>query len=173
VEIDRLRGELSEARVELAALRMDQSDPCTVCAGKGTPISGDPCICGGTGRGADEKAGLRHKLAALRRQVEQDPVRRALAQGGNIFGGNPIAVCFHDADIWTHDDDLDAACEAALKALEKERAYEADVRADWDALHYPVEADPRPVRDGGDCICHETTHGKACPVHGWQGDVKP
>lgn len=39
------------------------SDPvCDACAGTGQPVSGKPCICGGSGYSHDEKAGLRRRL---------------------------------------------------------------------------------------------------------------
>ncbi len=53
----------------VSALRAQ--DMCDVCAGDGVPISGAPSICGGTGRGADEKAGLRKAVFDLRTQLDE------------------------------------------------------------------------------------------------------
>lgn len=36
---------------------------CHVCCGDGTPISGLPCICGGSGTHRDEVIGLRTQLS--------------------------------------------------------------------------------------------------------------
>lgn len=38
---------------------------CSVCAGTGKPVSGLPCICGGTGRQSDEMHGLRLQIQQL------------------------------------------------------------------------------------------------------------
>lgn len=48
----------------------DEMD-CDVCAGTGKPVSGLPCICGGTGSTIDEKAGLRRKVYELELQVSK------------------------------------------------------------------------------------------------------
>lgn len=119
--IARLTRERDEARAELAALRQ-QVDPCEVCAGEGTPTSGGRCICGGTGRGADEKAGLRAELHALRQQVTEDPVRRVLARGGYVLGPlehrHSMAQAHVPGGIYANDPDPEAAARAALAALE-------------------------------------------------------
>lgn len=44
---------------------------CDVCAGTGKPVSGLPCICGGTGSNIDEKAGLRRKVHEMELQVSE------------------------------------------------------------------------------------------------------
>ncbi len=46
------------------------SDICDCCAGTGKHASGLPCICGGTGNGSDEKAGLRKEIQCLKEELE-------------------------------------------------------------------------------------------------------
>lgn len=56
-------GDMSKEILRLAArvkkLEAEKDYMCDVCADTGKPLSGLPCICGGTGSGGDEKAGLR------------------------------------------------------------------------------------------------------------------
>lgn len=56
-------------------------DPCDVCTGEGTPLSGGKCICDGTGKGTDEKVGLRTEIHRLRRALrgEDDAAAEAIA----------------------------------------------------------------------------------------------
>lgn len=46
------------------------SDVCSVCAGTGTPASGLPCICRGSGRIADEILGLRKTVQELQGSLD-------------------------------------------------------------------------------------------------------
>lgn len=48
----------------------DEMD-CDVCSGTGKPVSGLPCICGGTGSNIDEKVGLRRKVHEMELQNEE------------------------------------------------------------------------------------------------------
>ena len=55
---------------------------CSVCAGTGKPISGNPCICGGSGTQADEMAGLRqyiYKLEARLRAINKMPESKSIS----------------------------------------------------------------------------------------------
>ena len=66
---------------EVRRLRADAFD-CDICAGTGTPLSGGPCTCGGTGRARDVLVCVREQLAALRERLAaeraemQDRARR-------------------------------------------------------------------------------------------------
>lgn len=63
-----------------------QEDACDVCAGEGKPISGRPCVCGGSGTHTDEVRGLRtllHQSEALIADYE-DILRRLNMSGGMI-----------------------------------------------------------------------------------------
>ena len=44
---------------------------CSVCAGKGTPVSGGACICGGIGTQAAELQGFRAEVARLREEAKE------------------------------------------------------------------------------------------------------
>jgi hypothetical protein len=46
-------------------------DTCDACAGTGKPVSGLPCVCGGSGRGCDEKVGLRRAVYVANLQVSE------------------------------------------------------------------------------------------------------
>jgi hypothetical protein len=48
----------------------DEMD-CDVCAGTGKPVSGKPCICGGTGSNIDEKVGLRRRVHELEEEAKK------------------------------------------------------------------------------------------------------
>lgn len=50
-------------------MTMSDEMDCDVCAGTGKPVSGLPCICGGTGSNIDEKAGLRRKVHEMELQI--------------------------------------------------------------------------------------------------------
>lgn len=54
----------------IAALRAD--NVCDACVGTGKPISGLPCMCGGTGRMSDAARHLREELVTARARAEQD-----------------------------------------------------------------------------------------------------
>ena len=59
-------------------------DACDVCAGEGTPISGRPCVCGGSGLHRDEVVGLRtllHHSEALIADYE------AMLKAAGVSGG--------------------------------------------------------------------------------------
>ena len=71
-ELARRDAEIERLRAELIGARM-----CGVCAGTGIPISGKPCICGGTGLQGDEVAGLR--LALFHADNDNERLRAALA----------------------------------------------------------------------------------------------
>ena len=43
---------------------------CDVCAGSGVPLSGKPCICGGSGYSHDEKAGLRRRVLDVQAELD-------------------------------------------------------------------------------------------------------
>jgi hypothetical protein len=60
---------LDEARSERDAIQreLDRAYKCDTCVGD--PISPHPCICGGTGRSADEKIGLRKEVYRLEREL--------------------------------------------------------------------------------------------------------
>jgi Lar family restriction alleviation protein len=49
----------------------EQRPPCSVCVGKGVPISGKPCICGGIGTEQAELEGLRARCYDLEKQLEE------------------------------------------------------------------------------------------------------
>lgn len=53
---------------------------CDACAGTGKPVSGLPCICGGSGSGADEKAGLRKELFKVQSQLTTSREQLAKAE---------------------------------------------------------------------------------------------
>jgi hypothetical protein len=61
-------------------------DACDVCAGEGTPISGRPCVCGGSGTHADEVVGLRTLLIHSEALIAdyEDVLRRMGMSGGMI-----------------------------------------------------------------------------------------
>ena len=42
---------------------------CSVCAGQGKPISGKPCVCGGTGTIYGELQGIRRELIKADRVI--------------------------------------------------------------------------------------------------------
>lgn len=50
---------------------MSELPLCDVCVGAGTPLSGKPCICGGSGYSHDEKAGLRRKIMELSAEIDE------------------------------------------------------------------------------------------------------
>ena len=50
---------------ELEAASLDHIEACDCCAGTGKPISGKPCICGGTGTIVGELAGFRARVLEL------------------------------------------------------------------------------------------------------------
>lgn len=58
---------------EVERLRIDQlsAESCDACGGTGHPVSGDPCMCGGTGRAVDAVSYLRSQLTDARRLVEE------------------------------------------------------------------------------------------------------
>lgn len=72
-EYDRISDERDALRAEVARVR---EPPCSCCIGTGKPISGRPCICGGTGREEDETMGLRR--LAHEQEAEIERLRRAL-----------------------------------------------------------------------------------------------
>jgi len=49
---------------------------CDVCVGSGLPLSGKPCIFGGSGYSHDEKAGLRRRVYEL--ALQNEAMRNAL-----------------------------------------------------------------------------------------------
>ena len=46
-------------------------DQCDVCCGDGRPISGRPCMCGGSGKMSDTAIYLRERLIEVERQLEE------------------------------------------------------------------------------------------------------
>lgn len=54
----------------------EQPWQCDACAGSGNPISGKPCICGGSGRAVDALANIRNMLVRI--VQERDDAREAL-----------------------------------------------------------------------------------------------
>lgn len=66
---------------------MIEEDTCDACGGTGKPVSGLPCICGGTGRGQDEKIGLRRKVFELEREIQElkDRLDRLLVEKERIL----------------------------------------------------------------------------------------
>lgn len=55
-----LRSQLAEAESE---------NQCDACGGSGTPVSGPPCMCGGTGKMSEAARNLRQELVNLRTQL--------------------------------------------------------------------------------------------------------
>lgn len=72
-------------------------DNCDVCCGSGMPLSGKPCICGGTGRMVEAVAGLRSELQRAHKEADDavallDDVFAHLAEKTRWFGaGNSEA----------------------------------------------------------------------------------
>jgi len=64
-QVGYLLGILADFALALLAERQAERRACSVCAGTGVPVSGLPCICGGSGREADEMVGLRKELFRL------------------------------------------------------------------------------------------------------------
>ena len=56
---------LWERNKDLEAASLDCIEVCDCCAGTGKPISGKPCICGGTGTIIGELAGFRTRVKEL------------------------------------------------------------------------------------------------------------
>lgn len=87
---DEKRRATSDADARIAALeaenaRLRGAAMCDACAGSGTPISGRPCMCGGSGHAADAVIHLRGALAAeevradrLRAMVPSEEEREAI-----------------------------------------------------------------------------------------------
>lgn len=44
---------------------LEHSNQCDACAGTGKPVSGIPCMCGGTGKMSDAAVYLRERLSSL------------------------------------------------------------------------------------------------------------
>jgi hypothetical protein len=83
--ISRRNVALAARDAEIARLR---NPPCSVCAGTGTPLSGPPCICGGSGREVDEMAGLRLEVVRLRAALASvEPEDHRLPNG--LIQGSP------------------------------------------------------------------------------------
>ena len=60
-EIDHLTARVRE---------LEREDICDVCAGRGNPGTGKPCVCGGTGKATRQAAGFRDSINDLHRQME-------------------------------------------------------------------------------------------------------
>lgn len=79
--------QLLSALAENESLKAQQ-EVCDVCGGDGVPISGKPCICGGSGNSFDEKIGLRRDL--LESESENESLKaeaeRFLTQAHNAEG---------------------------------------------------------------------------------------
>ena len=86
-ENERLRAERESFREHLEVLVAERdaarslidllrAPMCSVCAGTGTPVSGLPCVCGGTGREGDEIMGLRRLVHET--EAERDRLRAEL-----------------------------------------------------------------------------------------------
>ena len=60
---------ISAAEAEIAALKAENM--CDACAGSGKPISGAPCMCGGTGRMSGAARYLREQMLALKAEVDR------------------------------------------------------------------------------------------------------
>lgn len=66
----------------------DEMD-CDVCSGTGKPVSGLPCICGGTGSNIDEKVGLRRKVHEMELQNSE---MREVIQAALIVNSLPLST---------------------------------------------------------------------------------
>lgn len=64
---------------------------CSVCAGKGTPVSGGACICGGVGTQAAELQGFRAEVARLREDGERR--QSEVLQLRALVAALPIGEC--------------------------------------------------------------------------------
>jgi hypothetical protein len=60
---------LTEQAARIAQLEAENL--CAVCAGTGKPVSGLPCICGGTGKACDEAQHLRERVFDLGARIEK------------------------------------------------------------------------------------------------------
>lgn len=61
-----LRRELEQERAKVA------ENMCDACAGTGTPNSGLPCMCGGTGKMSDAARYLREQLVSKEAELSQE-----------------------------------------------------------------------------------------------------
>jgi hypothetical protein len=61
---------------ELAREKAERDSWCDVCCGKGDPGTGNPCVCGGSGRASDAVGNLRRELCKAER--ERDEIAAAL-----------------------------------------------------------------------------------------------
>lgn len=71
---------ISDLTAEVERLR--EGEPCNVCGGSGTPVSGLPCACGGSGKLWRAEQNIRREClelraenAALRASLRQDSER--------------------------------------------------------------------------------------------------
>lgn len=73
------------------------SELCGVCAGTGKPVSGLPCICGGSGAQSDELYGLRLELSRAKEEINKkdetikelsDALEKLACLGNGDFCGN-------------------------------------------------------------------------------------
>ena len=60
---------IEDQRDEIERLKVENI--CAVCAGSGKPSSGNPCICGGTGKACDEAQHAREMVYDLQKEVER------------------------------------------------------------------------------------------------------
>lgn len=71
-----LYGRLDKARARIAELeaerdRLAAENICDACAGSGEPVSGKPCMCGGTGRMSAAAIYLREQLVSETRRADR------------------------------------------------------------------------------------------------------
>lgn len=77
---------------------MSAEPTCDVCAGTGQPVSGKPCICGGSGYSHHEKIGLRRKVRELElrnREIGDALVRLQTALSDDVKSTGPFKIDLH------------------------------------------------------------------------------
>ncbi len=81
---------VAECAHHISLTSAGEPDVCSVCVGTGRPVSGLPCICGGTGSEAAEIAGLRREL--FRCNAENERFRTRLAKIEEPLPTNDVVV---------------------------------------------------------------------------------
>lgn len=113
---------------------------CDVCAGVGIPVSGKPCICGGSGYSHDEKAGLRKRVMDLDLQLRQAQAVIEKHVVGSIEG-------LHCVDcVSEHGDDCD--CPQVVEIFTAMAGYEPKPKG---CAHKNIEAFGEGFRKCKDC----------------------
>lgn len=177
---NRLHALLSRLATLRAALaQRSKPDLCGVCAGTGKPVSGLPCICGGSGTAIAEMLGLREELydtraALATAEAERDAEAAALSAAGRVFLQIIVEAVpgFADAAIVGEVSPAKHAL-AAVATLKRECL---SLRAERDALAQRVGEVEKVVAaaqrwyDGDDTVLAEAVQAYRAALAGRKGE---